>query len=323
VAAWSGSDFVKVATSATTTGTVTSVGGTGTVNGITLTGTVTSSGNLTLGGALSGVSLATQVTGTLPIANGGTGATSLTANNVILGNGTSAVQVVAPGTNGNVLTSDGTTWTSATPTTPPAQVYPGAGVAVSTGTAWATSLTAPSGAIVGTTDTQTLTNKTIQGGVLTRATAIVLAADQLTADFTGIPSWVKRITLMISQLGTVGSNPTILLGDSGGFETSGYTGAATRLDGVDSNRAVALSSSFLVEFNNTGIRLSGNAVLTNITGNTWIFSLTGGNGGAGSNPGVFVVAGSKTLSDTLTQIRFATTGSAFSSGGIINIMYEG
>jgi hypothetical protein len=58
------------------TGTVTSVGGTGTVNGITLTGTVTSSGNLTLGGALSGVSLATQVTGTLPIANGGTGETT-------------------------------------------------------------------------------------------------------------------------------------------------------------------------------------------------------------------------------------------------------
>jgi hypothetical protein len=57
-------------------GTVTSVGGTGTVNGITLTGAVTSSGSLTLGGTLSGVSLSTQVTGTLPIANGGTGETS-------------------------------------------------------------------------------------------------------------------------------------------------------------------------------------------------------------------------------------------------------
>ena len=60
-------------------GSVTSVGGTGTVNGITLTGTVTSSGNLTLGGALSGVNLASQVTGTLPVANGGTGITSFGA----------------------------------------------------------------------------------------------------------------------------------------------------------------------------------------------------------------------------------------------------
>jgi hypothetical protein len=73
-------------------GTVTSVGGTGTVNGITLTGTVTSSGNLTLGGALTGVNLTSQVTGTLPIANGGTGATSLTDGSVLFGNGTSAVE---------------------------------------------------------------------------------------------------------------------------------------------------------------------------------------------------------------------------------------
>jgi len=72
--AWNGSDFVKIASSV--------------------------------------VNLASEVTGTLPVANGGTGATTLTANNVILGNGTSAVQFVAPGTNGNVLTSNGTTWVS-------------------------------------------------------------------------------------------------------------------------------------------------------------------------------------------------------------------
>lgn len=53
------------------------------------------------------------VAGTLGVANGGTGATSLTANAVLVGNGTSAVSAVAPGTSGNVLTSNGTTWTSA------------------------------------------------------------------------------------------------------------------------------------------------------------------------------------------------------------------
>jgi len=59
---------------------------------------------------------ANAITGTLPVGNGGTGATTLTANNVILGNGTSAVSFVAPGSSGNVLTSNGTTWTSAAAT---------------------------------------------------------------------------------------------------------------------------------------------------------------------------------------------------------------
>jgi len=62
-----------------------------------------------------GLPLTTGITGTLPVANGGTGATTLTANAVLLGNGTSAVQTVAPSTTGNVLTSNGTTWTSAAP----------------------------------------------------------------------------------------------------------------------------------------------------------------------------------------------------------------
>ncbi len=65
-------------------GSVTSVSGTGTVNGISLSGTVTSSGDLTLGGALSGVSLTTQVSGTLPVANGGTGVTTSTGTGAVV-----------------------------------------------------------------------------------------------------------------------------------------------------------------------------------------------------------------------------------------------
>lgn len=58
------------------------------------------------------IDLASNVTGTLPVGSGGTGATSLTLNGVLLGNGTSAVQTVAPGANGNILQSNGTTWVS-------------------------------------------------------------------------------------------------------------------------------------------------------------------------------------------------------------------
>jgi hypothetical protein len=84
------------------------------------TGTVTSVGIsvpsfLSAGSAItSSGTIAISLSGSaLPIANGGTGSTTLTLNNVLLGNGTSALQAVAPGANGNVLTSNGTTWTSA------------------------------------------------------------------------------------------------------------------------------------------------------------------------------------------------------------------
>ena len=70
-------------------GTVTSVGGTGTVSGLTLSGTVTSSGDLTLGGALS-ANLTSDVTGTLPVANGGTGLTSIAT---LLNSNTTATDV--------------------------------------------------------------------------------------------------------------------------------------------------------------------------------------------------------------------------------------
>jgi len=94
---------------------------TATTGAITLAGTLgTSSGgtnltSFTSGGAVYATSTSALTTGTLPVASGGTGATTLTLNNVLLGNGTSAPQTVAPSTNGNVLTSNGTTWVSQAP----------------------------------------------------------------------------------------------------------------------------------------------------------------------------------------------------------------
>ena len=143
--AWDGVNFVRVEG----TGTVTSVAAT--VPSIfSVSGSpITSSGTLAM--TYSGTAL--------PVANGGTGATALTANNVILGNGTSAVQVVAPGTNGNVLTSNGTTWASSAAAT---QTYPGAGIANSTGSAWGTSYTTSgSGTVVALNNTPTMTNPTV------------------------------------------------------------------------------------------------------------------------------------------------------------------
>lgn len=130
--------------------------------------------------ALDAVNLASEVTGTLPVANGGTGATSLTANNVILGNGTSAVQEIAPGTTGNVLTSNGTTWASSP--LPASEVTLNGEETLTNKTLTSPVINTPTGIVKGdvglgdvdnTSDatkdaaTATLTNKTLTAPVLT------------------------------------------------------------------------------------------------------------------------------------------------------------
>ena len=119
-------------------GTVTSVSGTGTVNGLTLTGTVTSSGNLTLGGTLSNVNLASQITGTLPVDNGGTGSTTASGARTNLGL-VIGTDVLAPNGSAASLTNfptlnQNTTGTAANVTGIVAVVNGGTGVTTSTGT---------------------------------------------------------------------------------------------------------------------------------------------------------------------------------------------
>ena len=162
--AWDGVNFVRVEGTGTVTSVAASVPSVFSISG----SPITSSGTLAM--TYSGTAL--------PVANGGTGATSLTANNVILGNGTSAVQAIAPGSTGNVLTSNGTTWASSAPAT---QTYPGAGIANSTGSAWGTSYTTSgSGTVVALNNTPTLTNPTVTNYVETpysanSSTAITIA----------------------------------------------------------------------------------------------------------------------------------------------------
>jgi hypothetical protein len=104
-------------TGSTTAGTALTALGAAPLASPTFTGTVTIPAGASItgyatSGANSSITSLTGLTTPLSIPQGGTGASTLTANNVLLGNGTSAVQFVAPGASGNVLTSNGTTWSS-------------------------------------------------------------------------------------------------------------------------------------------------------------------------------------------------------------------
>ena len=139
-------------------------------------------------------------------------------------------------------------------------------------------------------------------------------------DYTGIPSWVKRITVAYSGLSTSGTSVIIAQLGSSTFTTTGYLGGAV---GIGTSTTVAntntagLSLTFTVAA--VDIR-NGGATIVNITGNTWssfgTCSLSNTNY---SN----VFSGSIALSGTLDRIRITTVnGTDTFDAGNINILYE-
>jgi len=178
------------------------------------------------------------------------------------------------------------------------------------------------GAAVGTTDSQTLTNKTIQGGALTLATAVA-STSGTSIDFTGIPSWVKRITVMFSGVSTSGtSNPLIQLGDSGGIENTSYASQSVVMVNATTSVGAIHTTGFGVLSGQAANIVTGIFQICSVSGNTWVFGgwHTQGSGTATTGSS----AGNKTLSNTLTQVRITTVnGTDAFDAGTINIMYEG
>jgi hypothetical protein len=141
-------------------------------------------------------------------------------------------------------------------------------------------------------------------------------------DFTGIPSWAKRVTVMFSGVSTNGSSDVqIQLGDSGGIETTGYLGSYSGIAVSTVTTSLLPGSGF--QFNDNGAAAStrqGFATITLLGSNIWCFSGAMSKSDASRS---MVTSGTKSLSGTLTQVRITTVnGTDTFDAGTINILYE-
>ena len=233
------------------------------------TGNALISGGVDVAPSYGKIGLTTHVSETLPVANGGTGLATVTANNVLLGNDTSALQVVAPSTTGNVLQSDGSTWAS----------------------------------------TAKLVLSTAQA-----------TTSGVSKEFTSIPSWAKRITMMFDGVSTNAGSASLVLVQLGSttYTTSGYDSAIGATNGI-SVGGTGSTSGFAVLWISGTNTASGAATFTLMDSNTWVYT----SNARYDTSAVMYGAGRIALSGTLDRIKLLTAnGTDVFDAGSINIMYE-
>lgn len=209
----------------------------------------------------------------IAVADGGTGVNTFTANNVILGNGTSSLNgnIVSPASAGNVLTADGTTWVSSPK--------------ITLGTAQIT----------------------------TSGTSI---------EFTSIPSWARKITVMFSGVSTNSSSLLLIQIGSGSYTNTGYVSSSGY---ATSTGAARFTSSFgyaQATMSNPST-ISGTSTIYLLSGNTYVNSGNLDNNGGGTTN---FCGGTVTLGGTLDRLRIigSNTGNPVDTfdAGTINIIYE-
>lgn len=165
------------------------------------------------------------------------------------------------------------------------------------------------------------------GGALTSNNGIavpnlVLSTSQATTsgtsiDFTSIPSWVKKISIMFNGVSTSGTSPIIVQIGNAGVDTSGYLGSTQT-----TSSAINATTGFGIEQSRAAVSVIGGRADLNLIGsNVWTFSaMTGRSDSAAMNWG----GGNKTLAAALTNLRITTAGGTDTfDAGSVNIIYEG
>lgn len=165
--------------------------------------------------------------------------------------------------------------------------------------------------------TKVATTAYVDGKMVLRTA--VASTSGTSIDFTGISSWVKKITVMFSGVSTNGSSLVqIQLGDSGGVENTGYSGAVGQSGAAVLNYTTAFATG--VDGASSFVRYGAYSIAL-LTGNTWVIN---GTIGYSDSARFMTAGGSKSLSGTLDRIRITTAnGTDTFDAGQINILYEG
>jgi hypothetical protein len=156
--------------------------------------------------------------------------------------------------------------------------------------------------------------------IIKRGTAVA-STSGVAIDFTGIPSWVRRVTVMLNGVSTNGTSDIICrFGTSGGFVATGYDSMRGQINGANPTSVSRRTDAFVLVGSPAASLSQGSSAITNLTGNTWtamgVFSET--------TTLVSMSSGAVVLAATLDRIRVTTAnGTDTFDAGSINILWEG
>jgi len=142
-------------------------------------------------------------------------------------------------------------------------------------------------------------------------------------DYTSLPSWIKRITIMFNGVSLSGSaNLLIQIGTGGTPTTSGYSSTSSyALASGSASGGVSSTAGYIMYIATASYVFSGHIVLTNVSGNIWVSSGLISN--VTTTPYTGQTAGTGTLAGTLNMVRITTSnGTDTFDAGSVNILYE-